>query len=422
MKGQKCGIVKVMGPTPRTAATSAGRLLELIQVRGGLSRRQLLAETGMSRGTLYGRLDALARLGFVYEAESLAVTGGRPARRLRFDDRGRVLLAVDLGQTHVRISVTDLLGTELRRTVLPLDVEAGPQVVLDPVVEHSATLLAAGSAERLAGLGIGVPAPVDPTSGAIVRSTWPGWSPSVVVDAFTGRWPVPVVVENDARVAAVGESRDPGETLVYVKLATGLGCGIVVDGEVLRGARGFAGDIGHVRVASAGGRPQPVCRCGRSGCLAAYSSGRALLGRLASRAIDSLDGIVGAAAAGDAEVLAELGAAAEVLGSALATTVTTVNPDRLVLGGPLGVLPVVVERVGQRIRADVDERAWPRVEGSTLGGRAIGRGLARLVVRRAFGPAVVDAALAAGAPEVGGSGRSPRRPARSPGVVRNVHE
>ena len=385
----------MVSPTPRTVAASAGHLLELLRLRGGMSRQQLLAETGMSRGTLYGRLDALARLGFVYEAESLAATGGRPARRIRFDDRGRVLLTVDLGQTHARIAVTDLLGSQLRRAVLPLDVAAGPAVVLGPVLEHAAKLLAVGATERLAGLGVGVPAPVDPTSGAIVRATWPGWSSDVVADSFGLRWSEPIVVENDARAAAVGESRSPDETLVYVKLATGLGCGVVVDGEVLRGAGGFAGDIGHVRVAGAG--PQPVCRCGRVGCLAAYSSGRALLGRLASPVIDSLDGLVAAARAEEARVVAELGAAADVLGTALATTVTTVNPDRLVLGGPLGVLPIVVDRVRQRIQLDVDERAWPRVEGSTLGGRATGRGLARLVVQRAFAPAAIDAALAAGA-------------------------
>ena len=207
-----------------------------------------------------------------------------------------------------------------------------------------------------------------------------------------------MVVENDARAAAVGESRDPAETLVYVKLATGLGCGIVVDGEVLRGARGFAGDIGHVR-GQPPGPDQPRCRCGRTGCLAAYSSGRALLARLATRSIESLDDIVIAAGAGDGRVLEELEAAAEVLGSALATTVTTVNPDRLVLGGPLGVLPVVVDRVRQRICADVDEPGWPRVEASSLGGRATGRGLARLVVRRVFAAHGVDTAVACGTPE-----------------------
>ena len=143
------------------------------------------------------------------------------------------------------------------------------------------------------------------------------------------------------------------------------------------------------------------------GCLAAYSSGRALLNRLDSRGIGSLDELVAAALDGDTEVAAELGAAAEILGTALATTVTTINPDRLVLGGPLGVIPVVVERVRQRISIDVDERAWPRVEASTLGGRATGRGLARLVVRRAFAATAVDAALAAAAGSFSRSSSAP---------------
>jgi predicted NBD/HSP70 family sugar kinase len=387
IRGQKRGKVKVMAPTPRP---SAGQLLELIQLRDGLSRGQLLAETGMSRGTLYGRLDALARHGFVYEAESLGATGGRRARRIRFDDRQRVVLAVDLGQTHARISVTDLAGTELRRAALPLAADGSPDAVLAPVLDHTATLLAAGTGERLVGLGIGAAAPVEPGSGALVRSTRPGWSPDAVRAAFATRWPAPVVVENDARATAIGECRGDRETLVYVKVATGLGCGIVVNGQLLVGARGLAGDIGHVRVAESG----PVCRCGRVGCLAAVGSGRALLERLAAHRIGSLAGIVDAAGAGDPAVLGELTRAADVLGTVLASIVTTVNPHRLVLGGPLGRLPVVVERVRARIGCTVDERAWPQVDGSALGHRAMARGLARLVVRRAFAPAAVDAVVA----------------------------
>lgn len=387
----------------RAGATSGGHLLELIRSTDGMSRRQLLDETGMSRGTLVGRLDALEQLGLVYEAESLGVTGGRRARRIRFDDRGRVVLAVDLGQTHARVSVTDLVGTELRRATLPLDVAGGaPHTVLGPVLDHAVRLLAGAPGERLVGVGIGVPAAVDPATGFLLReNTLSDWPPDAVVRAIETRWPLPWVVENDARAAAVGECRSDEETLVYVKIATGLGCGIVVDGDVLRGARGIAGDIGHVRATVPGGTgtrvTEPTCNCGRTGCLAAYSSGRALLPRLAPRHT-SLAGVAGAATAGDADVLAVLASATDVLGGALSTTVTTVNPHRLVLGGTLGVLPAVVDRVREVVRATVDERAWPQVEGSALGDRATVRGLARLVVRRAFAPEAVDARIAVGGP------------------------
>ena len=125
-----------------------------------------------------------------------------------------------------------------------------------------------------------MPAAVHPVSGAVVEpAPILGWAPGVVQDAVRRRWSVPVVVENDARAGAVGESRGAAETLVHVKLSMGIGCGVVVGGAVLRGAGGLAGDIGHVRVGPPGG---PRCRCGRTGCLAAYASGRALLEQLVS--------------------------------------------------------------------------------------------------------------------------------------------
>jgi predicted NBD/HSP70 family sugar kinase len=368
------------------SAPSHGWLLALVRDHGGLSRQQMLELTGMSRGTLVARLETLARLGYVYEAEALAPTGGRPARRVRFEDRGRVVLAVDLGQTHARVAVTDLDGRELRSRAS--DVRIADPGVLGAALDSGLGLLAAGNAERLIGVGIGVPAAVDPATGTVVHpTTIPGWAPGSVLDAVRDRWSVPMVVENDARAGAVGESRGPEETLVHVKLSMGIGGGIVVGGEVLRGAAGLAGDIGHVRVGPASG---PQCRCGRRGCLAVYASGRALLDRFGG----SLGDLVAAARRDDAPVVAALTEAADVLGTALATTVTTVNPHRLVLGGTLGPLPIVVERVRARIHDTVAERAWPVVEAGELGPVATVTGLARLVVRAVFAPAAVDAAVA----------------------------
>ncbi len=374
-----------------TGVTSHGYLLELVRTSGGLSRQQLVASTGMSRGTLYGRLDTLTRLGLVYEAESLGATGGRRARRIRFEDRGRVVLAIDLGQTHARIGVTDLMGNELRRAVLPLRVEDGADAVLGPVLNHSEKLVARGHDERLVGIGVGVPAATDPGTGSILHpTTLGGWPSEAVVAAVAARWDHPLVVENDARAAAVGECRSAEETLVYVKVATGIGCGIVVGGDVLRGASGVAGDLGHVRAAGAG--PGRACRCGRAGCLAAYSSGRALLERLLPHGVRALTDVTGRV--GDPAVDGELAAAAAVLGATLATIVTTVNPHRVVLGGTLGVIPSLVDGVRAQVDDIVTELARPVVEGSSLGDRATTRGLARLVTRHVYAPDAVDETVA----------------------------
>lgn len=373
------------------AATSHGHLLALVRERDGLSRRQLLDETGMSRGTLVGRLDALARLGLVHEAEALGATGGRRARRIRFDDRGRVVLTVDVGHTHARVSVTDLLGSELRRADLPLQVADGADAVLGPAFDLAEKLVAAGHGERLAGVAVGVPTAVDPRTGLLPQpAAMPGWAPDAVVAAAGGRFARHVVVENDARAAAVGESRSDDETLVAVKVATGIGCGIVVGGEVLGGASGRAGDIGHVPVPAAA--DGPPCRCGSRCCLAAHASGRALLARLAPHGIRTLAQI--ADDLGNRAVRAELARAADVLGTALATTVRTVDPHRVVLGGTVGALGPVVDGVRARLLDAAGGRAHPAVEASTLGGRSIPRGLARLLVRRVFAPDAVDALLA----------------------------
>jgi predicted NBD/HSP70 family sugar kinase len=261
--------------------TSHGELVQLVRDREGLSRQQLITETGMSRGTVYSRLDTLIRLGLLYEAEALGATGGRRARRIRFEDRGRVVLVVDLGQTHARIAVTDLLGSELRRADLPIAIADGADAVLGAVLDHAEKLVASGSGERLVGVGFGVPSSVDPATGLLLHATaMPGWAADALVEAVPSRFGVPLLVENDARAGAMGESRSEDETLVYLKIATGIGCGIVVGGEALRGASGLAGAIGHVQVATPLPGPVPQCTCGRFGCLAAYSSGRALVARL----------------------------------------------------------------------------------------------------------------------------------------------
>lgn len=376
-------------PAGLVGATSHGHLLELIRAADGLSRQQLLSTTGMSRATLYERLDTLTRRGYIYEAEPLGSTGGRPSRKIRFEDRGRVVLAITLGQTHGTVSIADTTGRQLRSFTKTLDVSAPAGSVLGPLIREGQELLAQGKNETLLGIGVSLPAPVEADTGHVRHpTTLPGWADDSVVQAVAESWDLPLVVENDARAAGLGERRSDAETVVYVKVGTGIGCGIVVEGSILRGAHGAAGDIGHIRMTPDG----PLCRCGRRGCLAAYSSGRALSEKLSSRGFKNMADIRAAAAAGDAAVLGAVESAAEVLGSALAATVTTLNPDRLVLGGDLGSLDFFAEQVGERVLADVVDRIGEGlvVETGHPEDQAACSGLATLVMRKIFAPGAVD--------------------------------
>jgi predicted NBD/HSP70 family sugar kinase len=380
-------------PAKLSGAASHGHLLDLIRSTGGMSRQQLLASTGMSRATLYERLDTLMRRELIYEAESLEATGGRRSRKIRFDDRGRVVLAFALGQTHATVAVTDIAGRELRSRTLQSRIDAPAADVLDPLIRLGAELLAAGAEgaeESLVGVGLSLPAPVEAGTGHVVHpTTIPEWEPDAVVASLSRAWQVPLIVENDARAGALGECTADDETIVYVKVATGVGCGVVVDGSILHGAHGAAGDIGHILVASDG----PVCRCGRRGCLATFSSGAAIIDRLGGQGIVAMADVVQAARQGDETVEAVLRSAADVLGGALAATVTTVNPNRLVLGGVIGTIPVFAEQVRTRVLRDVVDRIADGLEvlAGAEGDHAAIDGLTRLVVRKVFAPENIDA-------------------------------
>lgn len=385
--GEQLTIERV--PAKLSGATSHGNLLDLIRGTGGMSRQQLLASTGMSRATLYERLETLLRRNLIYEAESMEATGGRRSRKIRFDDRGRLVLAFALGQTHATVAVSDTNGVLLRARTVEHQINAPEDAVFQPLIRIGTELLDAGTGETLIGIGVSVPAPVEEGTGTVVHpTTIPDWRPEAVTSAMTAAWHVPVVVENDARAAALGECKDDHETTVYVKVATGVGCGIAVNGSILRGAHGAAGDIGHIHVASDG----PVCRCGRRGCLATFSSGSSLLDQLRGRGLNSLDDIAAAAAAGQTDVEELLRSGADVLGGALAATVTTINPDRLVIGGKIGTIPLFAEQVRKRVLRDVVERISNglTVTAGMPGDAAAVDGLTRLVIRKVYSAEAVD--------------------------------
>jgi predicted NBD/HSP70 family sugar kinase len=389
-------------PVPRQRAepagpASPGHLLELIRGRPGWTRQQLLTATGMSRTTLFERLDQLFRAGLVYEYGSTGAALGRPAQLLRFDDRDRVALTLDLGQTHGRIAVADMSGRTLRMATLRLDISRPPARLLPELLDLADSLLNVDGSAQLVGIGMGIPGPVDVATRRLGASTtMPGWEEFPIEETVRARWNVPLLIENDARAFALGEASAGGEQgiLLAVKYASGIGAGIVVGGAVIGGADGAAGDIGHIGITDDG----PRCTCGRHGCLAAWASGRALLDQLADQGLQTLEDVVQRAHARNPAVLAVLRDGAARLGRVLAAIVATVNPDTLVLGGTIGQLGIVAEEVERRVRADAVERATRklRVVPGRAGDDSATVGLTLMLVRHVFSASAVDAALAAG--------------------------
>jgi glucokinase-like ROK family protein len=381
------------------------RVLTLLRDEGPLSRAELGDRLAVPRARLTTDLARLADMGLAHDGGPAASRGGRRSTLVALDPELR-LAAVDIGATSVTVEVTDGYLEPVATIEEPLDVRSGPVAVLARVEELLAKLRADGHHQRLVGIGIGVPGPVSFRDGVPVSPPiMPGWDRYPVRDRLAGRHGCPVVVDNDVNIMVVGE-RNAGvarsvDDVLFVKVGTGVGCGIVVDGRVYRGADGCAGDIGHILVDPGG----PLCSCGNQGCLEALFGGAALArdGLAAARSgaspalaerLQTNDTItaedVGAGAAeGDPVCIGLIRDGGRRIGGVLAGLVSFFNPSMIVIGGGLAglghLLLAEVRSVIYRRSLPLATRNLPVVL-SELGGRAGVAGAALLAADAAYSP------------------------------------
>ncbi|WP_210505450.1 ROK family protein [Naasia sp. SYSU D00057] len=377
-----------------------GDVLELIRAGRASTRGDVLEQTGLSRMTVAGRIDALLDAGFLVERNGTdRIAAGRPSRRLQFNTARASLLAATVDTTHTTVALTDLAGHVQQDARIDVAVADGPYATLHAILDSAQGLLArAGlTPDRLSGMGISVPGPVDPDTGRPSQPPiMPGWDAYPIPDHLHDALGVPILVANDADAAALGEQRaahPESRSLCFLKVSSGIGTGIVIGGQVYVGTDGGAGDIGHVKLA---GHDDAVCQCGAHGCLAAVASGRAIaralsaLGKPAASASD----VSAYLAAGDSDAARLTQAAGREIGEVVATVVSLLNPGEVVIGGTLASPPLITG-----IRETLYPRSLPRatrhltISQSTLGERAAIVGLATMVVEREYSAAAVNAAL-----------------------------
>jgi predicted NBD/HSP70 family sugar kinase len=389
-----------------TRSTSgAGTVLRLIRDGEAVTRAALVQRTGLARSTVAQRVDALLAFGLVYEAGDSESTGGRRPARLAFDHQSGVVLAADLGATHSRLAVCDLAAAPLAEVSFELDIGQGPESILALVHERFGEMLAGidASAASVRGIGVGIPGPVAYGSGKPVNPPiMPGWDGFPIRDWFAERYDVPVLVDNDVNIMALGEHwarwRDE-QHLLFVKVGTGIGCGIVAGRRIHRGAEGAAGDIGHIFIP---GHDDVVCRCGNTGCLEAVAGGRALALRLAAagHAASGSRDVVRLVREGNPEAIRMVRAAGRDIGEVLAACVNFFNPRVIVLGGDISQIH---EQLLAGLRQVIFQRSLPlatrelRIVHSELGDRAGVVGAAISVIEHVLSPDTIDEVLRASA-------------------------
>ncbi|MFD8382062.1 ROK family protein [Streptomyces sp. NPDC000941] len=392
--------------TARPASAHQARLLKLLRDGGPNSRAQLGDQVDLSRSKLAVELHRLLETGLVVADGLAASRGGRRSHNVRLNP-GLRFLGVDIGATSVDVAVTNAELEVLGHLNQPMDVREGPVAVFEQVLDMAEKLKATGLAEGFDGAGIGVPGPVRfPEGIPVAPPIMPGWDGFPVREALSQELGCPIMVDNDVNLMAMGEqhagvARNVADFLC-VKIGTGIGCGIVVGGQVYRGTTGSAGDIGHIQ-AVPGGRP---CACGNRGCLEAHFSGAALArdavqvaqqglstdlaARLATNGTLTAADVAAAATAGDTTALELIREGGTRVGEVIAGLVSFFNPGLLVIGGGVTGLGHTLLAA---IRTQVYRQSLPLATGNLpivlgeLGSTAGVTGAARLISDHLFSPA-----------------------------------
>ena len=379
------------------------RVLRLLRDEGPLSRAELGGRLELTRPRLLAEVDRLVSMGLLAEAGMAASRGGRRSTLVELHPRLR-FAAVDLGASSLDIEVTNGRLEPVVAYREPADIRTGPKAILHRVNELLAKARTDGAYERLDAVGIGVPGPVSFRDGVPVSPPiMPGWDRYPVREVLAREHGCPAVVDNDVNIMAIGE-RQGGvaksvDDFLFVKIGTGIGCGIHLAGGVYRGVDGCAGDIGHIQAEAHG----PVCTCGNTGCLEALFSGAALARdalaaarsgespslaeRLAAGSELGARDVADGAAEGDVTCIRLIRDGGRRVGLVLATLVSFSNPSMIVIGGGLAQLGHVLLA---EIRSVVYRRSLPLATGnlpvvlSELGGRAGVTGAAVLASDVAF--------------------------------------
>lgn len=344
--------------TKGSAGFGSGHLLQLFRDGIPHTRAELAEVTGLARSTISLRLEPLIALGLVAPASEVISTGGRPSASLVLNKSAYLVAGVDFGATHAMAALSDLGGNVLASIDTKRQVSDGPEVCLRWMIEELKHLLSGQgkSPENLLAIGIGLPGPVEHSSGKPANPPiMPGWDGYDVPARVNQELSAKVLVDNDVNVMALGErhvSYPDVDHLIFLKAATGIGSGIISGGRLQRGAQGTAGDIGHVRVARVG---DIACHCGNFGCLEAVAGSPAIIKNVTDQGlpIRNTSDLIDATKRAKVEAIQAVRQAGRDIGEVLSTCVSLLNPQTIVIGGTLAL-------AGEHLIAGVREVVYSR--------------------------------------------------------------
>jgi glucokinase-like ROK family protein len=338
-----------------------GRVIDALRGRGTASRAEIARATGLSRSTVSSIVSDLIEAGLLTEqAEATGVAhgeaGGRPPVLLSLNPSAGLAVGVDFGHSHLRVAVSDLSHEVLAESWRELDVDHSAEEGLDAAAELVDEVLKEANVGRkgVIGVGMGLPGPINRSTGAVGSSSiLPGWVGVNAALEMERRLRLPVKVENDANLGALAEfvwgSGRGHSDVIYIKLASGVGAGLLFAGRLHHGAGGTAGEIGHIPAQNG----TAICRCGSRGCLETVASARAIAEQVGVSRGEPVSPrrLLELIADGDPAASRLIGEAGRQIGVALAELCNLVNPNCVIIGGDLSAAgELITEPVIESIR------------------------------------------------------------------------
>jgi predicted NBD/HSP70 family sugar kinase len=320
------------------------RVIHALRDQGQISRAEIARRTGLSRSTVSSLVSDLQADGLVVErgepGAAHGTQGGRPPILLSFDASAGAAVGIDFGHSHLRVAVSDLSSRILAERAVPLDTDHAAEQGLDAAAELVAELLAEANLDeaQVIGAGMGLPGPILQEDGLVGSSAiLPGWVGVRAVAEMRRRLDVPILVDNDANLGALAEAAfgagQDASDLIYLKVASGIGAGLLLNGRLYRGTGGLAGELGHFLVDPNG----LVCRCGNRGCLETLAATGALVELLGRSHGDDMtvQRMLDLARAGDVGCRRVIADAGRAIGRAISMLINMLNPELVVVGGDL---------------------------------------------------------------------------------------
>jgi len=361
--------------------------LNLVRAHQPISRADLARLMGMRRGGVSLIVNDLLESRLIFEGATGETLRGRKPTFLYIDSRRRTVVAADIRASETFVMLADLVGKPLSG-VTSFPTSTDPAQLVNDLAARVKALLADRGGDVCEGVGVVVPGMVEHSTMKVLHAPTLGWRDVHLRDPLSTALGLPVEIENSGRACALaqvwamrGDAAAAVGDIVFISVSDGVGVGVIVHGDVLRGSHNIAGEFGHVPLSLDG----PRCSCGANGCWEAYISNRATLARYFGRPVEapershfSIEDLIARARANDAKAIAAIEATARYLGLGLASVINALDPSRVYIGGEITAAwdliefplrSALAERALTRAAADTDIRRvavseHPRLQGA----------------------------------------------------------